>query len=65
MNIRHLLPALTALCALAGSSAYAADMPTKAYRPFIPAPIWSGFYAGLNGGYVWANVGDVTAGVST
>ena len=62
MNIRNLLPALTALCALAGSSAFAADMPVKGYRPFIPAPIWSGFYAGVNGGYGWARVGDTTAG---
>ncbi len=65
MNIRNLLPALTALCALAGSPAFAADMPTKAYRPFIPAPIWSGFYAGINGGYGWAKVGDVAAGASS
>src|SRR5216683_213363 len=60
MHHRHLLLAATALSVLAGSSAYAADMPTKAYPSYIsPAPImtWTGFYAGVNAGYGWANVG--------
>jgi outer membrane immunogenic protein len=64
MNQRKLLPALTALCVLAGSTAYAADMPTKACRQYSPVyvPTWSGFYAGLNAGYGWASVNAVTDG---
>lgn len=57
MNSRKFLTAMAALGLMAGSAAYAADMPTKAYTPLSPAPAtnWSGFYAGLNAGYGWAS----------
>jgi outer membrane immunogenic protein len=51
---------LTAASAL---SAYAADMPMSAPEPMEPpAPIfdWSGPYAGVNGGFAWANAGKVS-----
>jgi outer membrane immunogenic protein len=34
--------------------AMAADLPVKAPPPIAaPLPTWTGFYAGLNGGYSW------------
>lgn len=48
--------ALTTLSLLALSSAsFAADLPSKKSPPPAPAPSWSGFYAGLNAGGIWAN----------
>jgi outer membrane immunogenic protein len=57
MKYRSVLLAATVL-SLAASSAFAADLPRKAYRPVTPAPVmtWTGFYAGLNAGYGWADV---------
>ncbi len=42
---------LIAIAALMGTPALAADMVVKA--PPSPAQTWTGFYAGLNGGYGW------------
>ena len=41
----------------------AADLPTKA-PPLAPvaAPTWTGFYVGLNAGYMWANRDVSSAG---
>jgi len=53
--MKKLLLATTALIALAGGSAVAADMPVKAYTP-PPPPCctgWAGFYLGIHGGYGW------------
>jgi outer membrane immunogenic protein len=52
------------------TSAYAADMPVKAYRgPMAPPVIawnWTGFYIGINGGGGWARtVHTDTAGTTT
>ena len=45
------------LLAFGASSALAADLPTVKSPPPpvhpLPAPIWTGFYAGLNAGYDW------------
>jgi outer membrane immunogenic protein len=48
------------LSVTAGSAAGAADIPRKAlpYSSPIYAPIWTGFYAGLNAGYGWASFDD-------
>jgi outer membrane immunogenic protein len=58
--MRHakVFAALAGLVLLAGSSAYAADMPVKAPpAPIIPPPVynWNGFYLGVNLGGAWAN----------
>jgi len=53
--------------ALFVSSAMAADLPrrtpsafpTPVYAAPAPAFVWSGFYAGLNGGYAWMDLGDL------
>lgn len=58
MRLRNLLLSTSLLSALVGSSAFAADMPTKAGAPLLspaPAMTWTGFYVGLNAGYGWAN----------
>jgi outer membrane immunogenic protein len=62
---RGLLLLSTAISVLAGSSAFAADLPVKA--PYAPAPLlptWTGFYAGVNVGGGWADgglgTGDLT-----
>lgn len=49
-----------ATAVLGASGALAADLPRKAPAYTPPPPpvlIWNGFYAGLNLGYGWANVG--------
>jgi outer membrane immunogenic protein len=50
---------VVALCAFVSTgvvAAQAADMPVKGRSYYAPEPVltWSGFYAGLNGGYGWA-----------
>lgn len=52
MTLRHV--SIIAL-ALSGASAFAADLPAlkEAFVPPPPAPIWTGFYAGLNAGGGW------------
>ena len=50
---------LLAAAALAFSSslALAADIPVPVYKAPVIAPVmsWTGFYAGLNGGYTWGH----------
>jgi outer membrane immunogenic protein len=41
------------LAALTAGSAIAADMPVKAPPAPVMAPLWTGTYVGLNGGYAW------------
>jgi outer membrane immunogenic protein len=52
--MKKLLLASVAIATLTGS-AFAADLPTKKAPPAppAPAPIWTGFYAGLNFGGGW------------
>src|SRR5215469_8215608 len=38
------------------SGAYAADMPYKAPPAPLPAPSWTGWYIGINGGGAWGQV---------
>src|SRR5437879_1077842 len=57
MRRHHYLLALAGLATAAlNSAASAADLPRKAapYAPAYYAPVWSGFYAGVNAGYGWA-----------
>ena len=60
--MKKLLLATVALATLSGS-AFAADLPTKKAPPAppAPAPIWTGFYAGVNFGGGWnTNTGPST-----
>jgi outer membrane immunogenic protein len=57
MRRHHLLFAIAGLATItATSAASAADLPRKAlpYSTPIYAPVWSGFYVGVNAGYGWA-----------
>ena len=49
----------TVLAAASMSTAFAADLPVKApMAPMVSAYNWSGFYAGINGGYGWGRQTD-------
>ncbi len=51
-NMKKILLWTTSLAALGVSSAYAADLPSTKSAPLVAsAPLWTGFYAGLNAGY--------------
>jgi outer membrane immunogenic protein len=55
---------LTLSSVVALASANAADMYAPGpggYKDFGPIAIWSGFYAGVNGGYAWGTEADVNA----
>jgi outer membrane immunogenic protein len=59
---RFALAALAAACLSVGlgQAAIAADMPVKAHRVGVTSN-WTGFYAGVNGGYAWK---DSSASIS-
>src|SRR5450432_269366 len=67
--MKRILIGLSAVASmLAATSALAADL---APRPYTKAPVmvdpgynWSGFYAGLNGGYSWGRANTTMTGVS-
>jgi outer membrane immunogenic protein len=67
--MKRILIGLSAVASvLATTSAFAADL---APRPYTKAPVmvdpgynWSGFYAGLNGGYSWGRANTTTTGIS-
>ncbi len=55
--MKKLLMASAAIAALMVAPALAADMAVKAPAPMPPpAPSWTGFYIGANGGYGWSSV---------
>lgn len=63
MRRHHFLFAITCAAGFVASSvASAADLPRKAapYAPAYYAPVWSGFYAGVNAGYGWASYDTAT-----
>jgi outer membrane immunogenic protein len=43
----------TAIATVMSASALAADLSSIKSAPTAPAPLWTGFYAGLNSGYGW------------
>jgi outer membrane immunogenic protein len=55
--MRQILIGSIAIASLAATGAFAADLPAKVYTkaPVMvdPGYNWTGFYAGLNGGYSW------------
>jgi outer membrane immunogenic protein len=51
---------VAALVAVFAGAANAADMPVKAVRAPIPVYTWTGFYAGINGGYAWRGDRTIT-----
>jgi outer membrane immunogenic protein len=54
------LKAAISLLLLSSAPVLAADLPSIKSEPVIsPAPIWSGFYAGLNAGGAWNNSNNV------
>lgn len=58
------LKLIAAAMLVSTSIASAADLPARTYTkaPVVsPAYNWSGFYAGVHGGYAWSN--EVTAGI--
>jgi outer membrane immunogenic protein len=64
-QMNRLAVAVISLCALA-APAFAADMPLKAPpAPVAPAPLWTGFYLGLNAGYSWGNSSTTYTGTGT
>jgi outer membrane immunogenic protein len=52
------IKAAASLILLSSATALAADLPQIKSAP-IPAPIWTGFYAGLNAGGTWASNNNV------
>jgi outer membrane immunogenic protein len=57
MTIRNLIAAL-GLLSLSSAGAMAADLALKAPPPAAPAPTWTGFYIGVNGGASWATAAN-------
>ena len=55
---------LAALLASVATGAFAADLPTKKGAPPAPAQVyapafsWTGFYAGINGGWAWGDLSN-------
>lgn len=55
---RHLAVGIALACLVAGvTSAGASDLPARSHPSPAPVPVesfsWTGFYAGINGGYAW------------
>jgi outer membrane immunogenic protein len=66
--MKRILIGATAIASLLTTSALAADLAAKVYTkaPVIvdPGYNWTGFYAGLNGGYSWGRANTAITGVS-
>jgi outer membrane immunogenic protein len=57
--MKRIFVGVFALTSALATSALAADLPVKA-PPIVPPVVynWTGFYAGLNGGYSWGNTNN-------
>jgi len=57
--MKRMLVGIAAATSLIATGALAADLPMKApvytKAPIVPLYDWTGFYAGVNGGYSWGN----------
>jgi outer membrane immunogenic protein len=66
--MRKILIGSIAIASLAATGAFAADLPARTYTkaPVIvdPGYNWTGFYAGLNGGYSWGRANTSITGLS-
>ena len=60
--MRKIILSVAALLAATASPTFAADLPArKAAAPEPPPPpAWTGFYAGVNGGYSWTSSNAIT-----
>ena len=58
--MKKLFLSATAIATIISASALAADLPSIKSAPVAPAPLWTGFYAGMNAGYAFG----VTDGAS-
>lgn len=59
-QMKKLFLSATAIVTIMSASALAADLPSIKSAPAAPAPLWTGFYAGMNAGYAFG----VTDGAS-
>jgi len=51
-----------ALCNLANAADMYVPRPAGGYKDtYVPAPLWTGFYIGANGGYAWSEFSDQLA----
>ena len=51
--MKKLFLSATAIVTVMSASAIAADLPSIKSAPVAPAPLWTGFYAGMNAGYAF------------
>lgn len=49
--MKQLFLSVTAIATIMSASAFSADLPSIKSATVDPAPVWTGFYAGLNAGY--------------
>jgi outer membrane immunogenic protein len=58
--MKKLFLSATAIATVMSASAFAADLPSIKSAPVAPAPLWTGFYAGLNSGYGFGTAGNAS-----
>ncbi len=66
--MKWILIGIAAAASLAATSARAADLPARIYtKAPVPPPVvynWTGFYAGINGGYSWGRANTANMAIS-
>jgi outer membrane immunogenic protein len=64
--MNKLLLSAASLVVMSSVTAFAADLPSIKSAPVVaPAPMWTGFYAGLNAGGTWGNNTNIIASTYT